>query len=113
MFIGVFFLLTIATANSAGDVDPNLVAHAQRLGAHGMQLVSRVIGPAILPHVFFILRINFFAAWMAVLIAEGTGVTYGLGLLFAQARGTSNRVQALALMAVIGIVGFAVDFLLR
>ena len=49
-----------------------------------------VILPAILPGLLVVLRFNLFGAWMVVLIAEATGVGFGLGQVMMMARNTFN-----------------------
>ena len=77
--IALFFHMTIATINRIDDVDRHLINVGRTMGATRAQIYRHVVVPAILPGVFAILRLNLFAAWMVVLIAESTGVGYGLG----------------------------------
>jgi NitT/TauT family transport system permease protein len=69
--------------------------------------------PAILPGMLAVLRMNLFAAWMVVLIAESTGVGYGMGQVIMLARNTFNPSLVFFSIAVIGALGFAFDWLLR
>jgi len=50
----------------------------------------RVVLPAILPGVFTLLRMNFIAAWMAVLVAEMVGLRDGLGAIIMMGRNLFN-----------------------
>lgn len=70
VFMGVYFILTISTVSAVNAVDQRLIKTARSYGAARSQVWTRVIFPAVLPQVFTMLRINFFAAWMAVLAAE-------------------------------------------
>lgn len=113
--IAVVFLLTIATIGAVQNLDKDLLERARMLGARRVNLVLFVMLPAILPEVFQMLRVNFFAAWMAVLLAETVGLSqeqWGLGNLIWQARQTSNRELALAGMAVVAVAGLVLDRLL-
>ena len=74
---------------------------------------SRVIVPAILPGTPAVLRMNLFAGWMVVLIAELTGVGYGMGQVIMLARNTFNPSLVFFCIAVIGVLGFTFDWLLR
>ena len=78
------------------------------MGASKRQIYARVIIPAILPGMLIVLRMNLFAAWMVVLIAESTGVGYGLGQVIMLARNTFNPSLVFFTIAVIGVLGFAV-----
>jgi NitT/TauT family transport system permease protein len=60
------------------------------VGATKWQIYTRVILPAILPGLLVVLRLNLLGAWMVVLIAETTGVGYGLGQMIMLARNTFN-----------------------
>jgi NitT/TauT family transport system permease protein len=72
-----------------------------------------VILPAILPGLLVVLRFNLFGAWMVVLIAEATGVGFGLGQVIMMARNTFNPGLVFFTIVVIGLLGFAFDTLLR
>jgi NitT/TauT family transport system permease protein len=109
VFIGIFFLLTLATVNAIKNVNQLYINTARVLGASRRQVMFRVILPAIIPDLFFILRINFFAAWMAVLAAEMVGVNTGLGAIVMVGRQMFNAKLMFLGMAIIGIVGYLLD----
>lgn len=113
VFIGIFFLLTLATVNAIKGVNQLYINAARVLGASRRQVMFRIILPAIIPDLFFILRINFFAAWMAVLAAEMVGVNTGLGSIVMVGRQMFNAKLMFLGMAVIGIVGYLLDVGLR
>src|SRR6266404_4443163 len=58
VFVGVFFVLTIATVSAVASVDPRLIKTAKTLGASPRHIWLRVIFPAIVPQVFTMLRLN-------------------------------------------------------
>ena len=109
VFIGIFFLLTLATVNAVNNVSQLYINTARVLGASRRQVMFKVILPAVIPDLFFILRINFFAAWMAVLAAEMVGVNTGLGAIVMVGRQMFNAKLMFLGMAVIGIVGYLLD----
>lgn len=109
VFIGIFFLLTLATVNAIRNVNQLYINTARVLGASRRQVMFKVILPAIIPDLFFILRINFFAAWMAVLAAEMVGVNTGLGAIVMVGRQMFNAKLMFLGMAVIGLVGYLLD----
>jgi NitT/TauT family transport system permease protein len=78
--IALLFHMVLATINQIDNVNRNLINVARTMGASKRQTYALVIIPAILPQLFVVLRFNLFAAWMVVLVAEATGVGYGLGL---------------------------------
>jgi NitT/TauT family transport system permease protein len=112
VFMGIYFILTIATVAAVGSVDPRLVKTARSFGANKTQVWTHVIFPAVLPQVFTMLRINFFAAWMAVLAAEMVGVKNGLGMMIILGREMFNTKLILLGMCMVGVTGYVVDALL-
>ena len=109
VFMGVYFILTIATLAEIDRVPEEFRTIAANLGASPMQIWLRVVLPAIIPGVFTLLRTNFIAAWMAVLVAEMVGVGDGLGAIIMMGRNVFNNDLILFGMLVIGVSGFVVD----
>jgi len=112
VFMGVFFTLTIATVAEIKRIPENLLITAENLGGHKLNRWWMVTLPSILPGVFTLLRLNFVAAWMAVLAAEMTGLRDGLGAVVMTGRNLFNSDLILLGICIIGITGFAVDRLL-
>ncbi len=111
--IALLFHMTLSTIAQIDGVNRNFVNVARTMGASKRQIYLRVIIPAILPGMLIVLRMNLFAAWMVVLIAESTGVGYGLGQVIMLARNTFNPSLVFFTIAVIGVLGFAFDYALR
>ena len=112
VFMGIYFILTISTVAAVKAVDERLIKTARSHGASRVQIWTRVIFPSILPQVFTMLRINFFAAWMAVLAAEMVGLKNGLGMMIILGREMFNTKLILLGMCMVGATGYAVDALL-
>jgi NitT/TauT family transport system permease protein len=112
VFTGVYFLLTLSTVAAVHSVDPRLIKTARTFGASRAQVWSHVIFPAVLPQVFTMLRINFFAAWMAVLAAEMVGLKNGVGMIVILGREMFNPNLIMLGICIIGVTGYAVDALL-
>ena len=113
VYIALFFIMTLATLNLIDTLPPSYVQVARIMGASRPQIFMQVILPAILPGLFVVLRLNLFAAWMIVLIAESVGVGGGLGLVVIISRNTFDSQLAFFTMFIIGVVGFALDVALR
>jgi NitT/TauT family transport system permease protein len=109
VFTGIYFLLTLSTVAAVQSVDPRLVKTARTYGASTKQVWLWVIFPAVLPQVFTMLRLNFFAAWMAVLAAEMVGLKNGVGMIIILGREVFNSNLILLGICVVGITGYAVD----
>ncbi len=112
VFMGVFFTLTIATVAEIKRIPENLLITAQNLAGSRFNTWRMVVMPAVIPSVFTLLRLNFIAAWMAVLAAEMTGLRDGLGAVVMTGRNLFNSNLILLGICIIGISGFAVDRLL-
>ncbi|HET6925560.1 MAG TPA: ABC transporter permease [Hyphomicrobiaceae bacterium] len=111
--IALFFHMVLATISQIDGVNRNLINVARTMGASKWQTYARVIIPAILPGLLVVLRMNLFAAWMVVLVAESTGVGYGLGQVIMMARNTFNPSLVFFTIALIGLLGFTFDLILR
>ncbi len=112
VFVGVYFLLTLSTVAAVASVDTRLLKTARTFGASERQVWLWVIFPAILPQVFTMLRLNFFAAWMAVLAAEMVGLKNGVGMMVILGREMFNGNLIMLGICIVGVVGYAVDSLL-
>jgi NitT/TauT family transport system permease protein len=113
VFIALFFTMTLATITQIDSVNRNYINVARTMGASKRQIYTRVILPAILPGLLVVLRLNLFGAWMVVLVAEATGVGYGLGQIISMARNTFNPGLVYFTIVIIGLLGFTFDFALR
>jgi NitT/TauT family transport system permease protein len=113
VFIALFFIMTLATITQIDSVAPNYLNVARTMGASKRQIYLRVILPAILPGMLVVLRLNLLGAWMVVLIAETTGVGYGLGQMIMLARNTFNPSLVFFTIFLLGVIGFVFDYGLR
>ena len=111
--IALFFHMVLATISQIDGVNRNLINVARTMGATKWQTYRHVIIPAILPGLLIVLRMNLFAAWMVVLVAETTGVGYGMGQVIMLARNTFNPSLVFFCIALIGLLGFLFDLGLR
>lgn len=113
VFIALFFTMTLATITQIDGVNKNYIDVARTMGASKFQIYKRIVLPAILPGLLVVLRLNLFGAWMVVLIAEATGVGYGLGQVIMLARNTFNPGLVFFTIVLIGLTGFLFDYGLR
>jgi NitT/TauT family transport system permease protein len=111
--VALFFHMVLSTISQIDGVNRNLINVARTMGASKWQIYARVIIPAILPGLLVVLRLNLFGAWMVVLVAESTGVGYGLGQVIMLARNTFNPSLVFFTIALIGLLGFTSDWLMR
>lgn len=113
VYIALFFIMTLSTVSELENIKPHYRHVARVMGATRWQQLLYVDIPAILPGLFLSLRLNMFAAWMIVFIGEGVGVGNGLGQVVMVARNSFNPSLTFFVMAVIGVLGYACDVLLR
>ncbi|MCV7344763.1 ABC transporter permease [Mycolicibacterium rhodesiae] len=113
VFIGVYFVMTLATIGLINEVPATYINVARTMGASRRQILFQVVLPAILPGLLQSLRLNLFAAWMVVLLAEAVGVGSGLGQVVMLARNTFNSSLVFFTMTVIGISGYLLDIAFR
>ena len=111
--VALFFHMVLSTISQIDNVNRNLINVARTMGASKRQIYWRVIIPAILPQLLIVLRLNLFGAWMVVLVAASTGVGFGLGQVIMLARNTFNPSLVFFTIALIGLLGFLSDWVLR
>ena len=117
----VFFLVAAAATwpivlNTAGGVralDPNLLLVARSLGADRREALATVVVPQLRPHLLTGLRLALGIAWVVLVPAEMLGVTSGLGYEILNARDQLAYDQVIAVILVIGVLGFLLDGLAR
>lgn len=113
VFVGVYFVMTLATITQINDVSGTYLNVARTMGATRRQMLFQVTLPAILPGLLHTLRLNLFAAWMVVLLAEAVGVGSGLGQVVMLARNTFNASLVFFAMTLIGLTGYVLDVAFR
>jgi NitT/TauT family transport system permease protein len=79
-----------------------------------LDLIYRVLYPAVIPQLLIGLRISLGVAWLVVVAAEMIAVNSGLGFLIVDARNAGNRYDlVVAGMVVIGVIGLLLDMAMR
>jgi ABC-type nitrate/sulfonate/bicarbonate transport system permease component len=112
VFMGIFAVMTLATVAAISAVPEELLKTARSLGVSGIDLWLQIVFPAAAPSLLTIVRVNFFAAWMAVLAGEMAGINSGLGALIILGQQQFNMKLVMAGIITIGIIGFAIDRLM-
>ncbi len=110
--VGAFPSVTLATISSFKQVSPLLVRAGKTLGAQGWELYRGVMFPAALPGYVAGLQQAWGFAWKALLAGELiTGAAKAAGLGHLLARSQSDVPALLAALAVVVLIGVAVDYL--
>ncbi len=114
IFLGAIFPIIVSCIDGVSNV-PLIYRRAGRnFGLSQTQLLSRVVFPAALPNIIVGLRIALGIAWLVVVAAEMVAVDSGLGYLVIDSRNSGKRYDlVVAAMLLIGIIGLALDTLMR
>ncbi|MCX9192372.1 ABC transporter permease [Carbonactinospora thermoautotrophica] len=117
----VYFLIVAAavwpvalnTAQGVRAIDHKLLLVARSLGASRMETLSTIVFPAIRGHLLTGLRLALGIGWVVLVPAEMLGVTSGLGYEILNSRDQLAYDQVMALILVIGLLGYLLDTLAR
>lgn len=109
VFIGTVFQMVLVIAKTTRLMDSALLEAAQTLGARPRQLVTAVVIPSILPHLYNDLRILLGWAWTWLVIAELIGVKSGLTEFIETQGRFRNFERVYPVIITIGLTGFICD----
>ncbi|MHA6797619.1 ABC transporter permease (plasmid) [Pseudonocardia bannensis] len=101
------------TVAGVRSVEPGHVLAARSLGASRGEVLTSVVLPAIRPHVLTGLRLALGLAWVVLVPAEMLGVTSGLGYEILNSRDQLAYDKVMAVILVIGLLGYLLDALAR
>ena len=108
-----FFPIVTGAMTAVRTIPQVYVRSAQNFGLEGFELFRRVVFPASLPGIITSLRIALGIAWMVIVAAEMIAVDSGLGYMIMDSRNANNYEPVAGSMIVIGLLGVALDFLVR
>ncbi len=113
IFLAAFFPIVLNSMAGARDIDTYLVRAGQSLGARPGELFKTVVLPAAMPNIFTGVRIGLGIGWMALVAGELVAAPTGLGYMINNARTLFRSDYILLGMVLIGVLGLALDFLMR
>ena len=114
IFLASFLPMTVTAMNAVRNIAPVHLNAGRNFGLSEMQVIYRVLYPAVIPQLIVGLRITLGIAWLVVVAAEMIAVNSGLGFLIVDARNAGNRYDlVIAGMALIGIIGLMLDIAMR
>ena len=114
IFSGAFPPCVINAYRGARYVEPRYVEAAQTLGREPTgAIISEVLLPASVPSIVAGLRISAGLGWQSLIGAELIVASSGIGYLMVKGQSNISTSIVMAGMIAIGIVGFAIDALLR
>jgi sulfonate transport system permease protein len=105
----VFVPIFVNTLQGIRGVSNDYIEVAEVLEVSQVKRLYKVILPSALPLIFTGLRLGAGFAWMAVVAAEMLGGLTGLGYGLMHARDFLESDKLIALMLVIGVLGFIID----
>ncbi|BDB41484.1 MULTISPECIES: ABC transporter permease [Mycobacterium] len=105
--------ILINTAAGVHAVEPGYLQVARSLGATRVEQLRVVVLPAIRGHLQTGLRVALGIAWVVLVPAEMLGVRSGLGYQILNARDQLAYGQVVAVIVVIGVIGYVLDLAAR
>jgi NitT/TauT family transport system permease protein len=114
IFLASLFPIVTSAMAAVQNIQLNYIRAARNFGIGGLELFRKVVLPASLPQILTGLRLALGIAWLVVVAAEMIAVNSGLGYLIIDARNAGKRYDlVVAGMAMIGLIGLGLDFLVR
>jgi NitT/TauT family transport system permease protein len=113
IFFAIVAFVFSDTVSAISIVPQRYVETAQTLGASNRQILTKVLVPLALPDIVTSLRFQFGLAFGYVMIAEAIAAGSGLGFMLNTNERLGNIEQNYALLFVIAMLAFLIDFLLR
>jgi NitT/TauT family transport system permease protein len=112
IFMTAFFPLVLATSAAVAGIPTVYFRVAQNYNFHGVEFLTQVTLPAIVPQVITALRVTAGLSWVVVVAAEMIAGRDGLGFLIWDARNQLRPDLVVVGMIVIGVIGVIIDRLL-
>lgn len=110
IFLGIVFYNAIMIADAVKFIPGEWLNVAYTLGANRRDVLFRVILPAVFPSILDTLRVNIAGAWNFLVISELIAAENGLGFKIVQAQRFLQTDKVLFSIAVIGVIGWAIDW---
>lgn len=113
IFLGIVFYNAIMIADAVKFIPNELLNVAYTLGANRPAVLIRVILPAVFPSILDALRVNVAGAWNFLVVSELIAAENGLGFKIVQAQRFLQTDKVLFSIAIIGLIGWATDWLFK
>lgn len=110
IFLGIVFYNAIMVADAVKFIPNELLSVAYTLGARRLDVLTRVIVPAIIPSIIDTLRVNISGAWNFLVISELIASENGLGFRVVQSQRFLQTDKVLFTIALIGLIGLLTDY---
>ncbi len=103
------FPIAFNTYAGARSVDKTFLQLARNTGASGFRVIKDIIVPSTLPSALTGLRIATPIMLIVITVTELIGESRGLGFLIGNAQANFRPAEAMAVVVVLGIIGFTLD----
>ena len=114
IFIASVFPMIVQTTVGVHTIEKRYLRAAENFGVPRGKLFRQVVFPATLPQIITGMRIGLGVAWLVVVAAEMIALRSGLGYMIIDSRNAGNRYDlVIAGMLIIGIIGLALDGIMR
>jgi NitT/TauT family transport system permease protein len=109
IFLSVFFPVVLATMAAVAGIPAVYFRVARAYGLHGIEKLTHVTLPAIMPQVITTLRVTAGVAWLVVVAAEMIAGRDGLGFAVMDSRNGLRTDILVVEMVAIGVIGVLLD----
>ena len=113
VFLGSFFPIFSSTYLGVISVEEPYKRAAKNYNISEIKYITDILLPSALPYIFSGLKIGLGVGWMVVIVAELVGAQSGLGYIIATSRMTLETPSIIVGMAVIGIIGYAMNIFMN
>jgi len=110
--VGVFFPVYLGLMGAIQSVDRKLVEVGRAFRLTDVEMVRRILLPAVLPAYVISLRSGLGLGWMFVVAAELMGASSGLGYLLIDGQQLGKPAEIVAAIVAFAIVGKVTDWLI-
>jgi sulfonate transport system permease protein len=108
--IGVFFPIYLGVMGAVMSVDRKIVEVGRVFRLSGVQMVRRILLPAVLPSYVIALRSGLGLGWMFVIAAEFMGASEGLGYLLIDGQQLGKPAEIVAAILAFAALGKTTDW---
>jgi sulfonate transport system permease protein len=110
--VGVFFPVYLGVMGAVIAVDRKIVEVGRVFRLSGIDMIRRILLPAVLPAYVLSLRAGLGLGWMFVVAAEFLGASTGLGFLLIDGQQLGKPAQIVAAIVAFAILGKTTDWLI-
>ncbi len=111
--VGVFFPIYLGVMGAVMSVDRKIVEVGRAFRLTGVQMVRRILLPAVLPAYIIAVRAGLGLGWMFVIAAEFMGASEGLGYLLIDGQQLGKPAEIVAAILAFAVLGKVTDWIVE